>query len=89
MMTERMARRALVASALTGLALGVAASLAGRDELAGWIWGASTLPVVVGLLVSIVRELLAGRVGVDTRAFVSMSAALALRATACRALSLR
>jgi heavy metal translocating P-type ATPase len=78
MMTERMARRALVASALTGLALGIAASLAGRDELAGWIWGAGTLPVVVGLLVSMVRELLAGRMGVDAVAFVSMSAALAL-----------
>ena len=78
MMTERMARRALVASALTGLALGLAASLAGRDELAGWIWGAGTLPVIVGLLVSMVRELLVGRMGVDAVAFVSMSAALAL-----------
>jgi cation transport ATPase len=46
--------------------------------VANWIWAAGTAPVVVGLLISIIRDLLAGRMGVDAIAFVSMSAALAL-----------
>jgi cation transport ATPase len=54
------------------------ASSAGRDTLAQWTWAAGTLPVVVALLVSMVRDLLAGRLGVDAVAFVSMSAALIL-----------
>src|SRR6476620_11250309 len=78
MMTERTARRALIATALTALALGLVASLAGSAELARWIWAAGTLPVIVGLLVSMLRDLLAGRMGVDAVAFVSMSAALLL-----------
>ncbi len=78
MMTERAICRGLIATALAGLALGVAASLAGRNTLAFAIWVAGTLPVVAALLVSMVRELLAGRVGVDAIAFVSMSAALLL-----------
>ena len=78
MMTERAIRRGLIATALAGLALGVAASLAGRNTLAFAMWAAATLPVVAALLVSMVREFLAGRVGVDAVAFVSMSAALLL-----------
>jgi heavy metal translocating P-type ATPase len=77
-MTERTIRRALIAVALAGLALGLAASLAGRNTLAYGVWTAGTLPVVVGLLVSMVRDFLAGRMGVDAVAFVSMSAALLL-----------
>lgn len=76
--TERVVRRALIAIALTGLALGLAASLAGRNSLANGAWAAGTLPVVVALLVSMVRDFLAGRVGVDAVAFVSMSTALLL-----------
>ena len=41
-------------------------------------WAAGTIPVVVGLAVSMARDLLAGRLGVDAVAFVSMSAALLL-----------
>ena len=37
-----------------------------------------TAPVVAGLLVSMIRDLLAGRMGVDAVAFVSMSGAFAL-----------
>src|SRR6185369_17923300 len=37
-----------------------------------------TLPVIAGLGVSMVRDLLAGRLGVDAIALISMSAALAL-----------
>jgi hypothetical protein len=46
--------------------------------MANWCWAAGTVPVVIGLMVSIVRDFLAGRVGVDLVAFVSMSGALAL-----------
>jgi len=53
LMTERTARRALIVIALTALALGLAAWFAERAELARWIWVAGTLPVVVGLLVSV------------------------------------
>jgi heavy metal translocating P-type ATPase len=75
---ERLIRRALIAAAVVGLGLGLLASSAGRSTLAQSIWAAGTLPVVAALLVSMVRDLLAGRLGVDAVAFVSMSAALAL-----------
>jgi heavy metal translocating P-type ATPase len=76
--TERMFRRALIAIALTGLITGAAAWANGRSDLANWCWAAGTLPVVIGLLISMIRDFLAGRVGVDSVAFVSMSGALAL-----------
>ncbi len=47
-------------------------------DLANWCWAGGTAPVVIGLLVSMIRDFLAGRVGVDAVAFVSMSGALAL-----------
>ena len=78
MIAERAIRRALIVAALTGLALGLVASFAGRSGAAQLIWAAGTLPVVVALLVSMVRDFLAGRIGVDAVAFVSMSAALVL-----------
>lgn len=78
MPADRLARRSLIAVALAGLALGLAAWFAGRAQWAQWLWAAGTAPVVVGLFVSMLRDLLAGRMGVDAIAFVSMSAALAL-----------
>lgn len=77
-LTERFWRRALVVIALAGLGLGVAAWTAGRADIAGWLWAGGTLPVAAGLLVSMIRDLMAGRFGVDAVAFVSMSAALVL-----------
>ena len=77
-MSERSARYALVLISLVGLAAGLAAWLAGKDALAYWAWALGTAPVIVALAVAIVRDLLAGRMGVDAVAFVSMSAALAL-----------
>lgn len=77
-MTERALRRILVAIALAGLTGGVLSSLAGQAGWAGWIWTAGAVPVVAGLAVSMARDLLAGRLGVDAVAFVSMSAALLL-----------
>ena len=78
LMTDRNLRKALIVIALTGLVLGIVAWFAGRDMLAGRIWAAGTVPVVVGLAVSMVRDFMAGRMGVDTVAFVAMSAALLL-----------
>ena len=78
MIAERTIRRALIATALAGLALGLVASFVGRSGPAQLIWAAGTLPVVVALLVSMARDFLAGRMGVDAVAFVSMSAALVL-----------
>lgn len=75
---ERVLRWALIAIAITGLAAGVVAFLAGRPKLANLCWTLATIPVVAGLAVSIVRDLLSGRFGVDAIALVSMSAALAL-----------
>ena len=71
-------RWALVTIAIAGLAAGLVAALAGRPAFADLCWTLATLPVIAGLAVSIVRDLLAGRLGVDAIALVSMSAALAL-----------
>ncbi|MFA5900198.1 MAG: heavy metal translocating P-type ATPase [Hyphomicrobium sp.] len=78
MIDERLAKRSLLAIALLGLASGVIAVLAGHHAVAGWIWTAATIPVVIALSVSIVRDLRAGRMGVDAIALLAMSAALAL-----------
>jgi cation transport ATPase len=81
MINERTTRRALIMIALAGLSIGLAAAFAGHNGLARWIWAAGTIPVVAGLAISIVRDVLAGRMGVDAVAFVSMAAALALGQT--------
>ena len=67
--------------ALGGLIIGLFAWGVGRSELAWWAWAAGTVPVVAGLLISMIRGFLAGRMGVDAVAFVSMSGALALGET--------
>ena len=81
MLTERLFRRALIVIALGGLIIGLIAWGVGRNELAWWAWAAGTVPVIAGLLISMVREFLAGRMGVDASCFVSMSGALALGET--------
>jgi heavy metal translocating P-type ATPase len=78
---ERLVRRALVVIALGGLLTGFVAWSLGRSDLAQWFWAAGTVPVVLALLFSMLRDFLAGRVGVDAIAFVSMSAALVLGQT--------
>ena len=77
-MNERTVRRALFLASLAGLAVGLVAWVSGRGDLAKWCWAIGTIPVVVGLFVSMVRNLLAGRLGVDAVAFMSMSGALIL-----------
>ena len=78
MSLERVLRWALVAIAITGLSAGIVAYLAGRSDLAYLGWTLATVPVVVGLAITIIRDFLSGRFGVDAIALVSMSAALAL-----------
>jgi heavy metal translocating P-type ATPase len=76
--SERIIRRALTTIALGGLILGFVAWSAGRTDLAEWCWVSGTIPVVVGLSISIVRDLSAGRMGIDSIALVSMSGAVVL-----------
>jgi heavy metal translocating P-type ATPase len=76
--TERFFRRGLVVLAVAGLIVGLIAWILGQSNLANWCWAGGTAPVVIGLLVSMTRDLLAGRLGVDAVAFVSMSGALLL-----------
>ena len=76
--SERLFRRSLLLSASGGLLLGLFAWVLGRNDLASWCWAGGTVPVVIGLLISMIRDFLAGRLGVDAVAFVSMSGALAL-----------
>src|ERR1017187_10004026 len=78
MSLERVLRWALVSIAIVGLAAGILAYRVGRPYIADLCWTLATAPVVAGLAVSIVRDFLAGRLGVDAIALVSMSAALAL-----------
>src|ERR1035437_10495765 len=75
---ERVLRWSLVSIAISGLAAGILAYVTGRPGLADLCWTLATAPVVAGLAVSIMRDFLAGRFGVDAIALVSMSAAIAL-----------
>jgi heavy metal translocating P-type ATPase len=79
MVWERLLRWTLVSVAVAGLAAGIAAHLSGRPDIADLCYAFATVPVIAGLAVSIVRDLLVGRFGVDAIALVSMSAAIALR----------
>src|SRR6202795_2046141 len=78
MSLERVLRWALISIAVAGLAAGILAYVAGRPDLAVLCWTLATAPVVAGLAVSIARDLLAGRFGVDAIALVSIGGALAL-----------
>jgi heavy metal translocating P-type ATPase len=75
---DRLLPRALIVIALTGLCAGGVAWALGKPEIANWVWAAGAVPVIVGLAVSIVRDLLVGRFGVDAVALLSMIGALAL-----------
>ena len=77
-LTDRLLRRALIVVALGSLVLGLLSWAHGDREWAHWIWAAGTVPVIAGLLISMIGDLLAGRLGVDAIALVSMSAAIAL-----------
>jgi heavy metal translocating P-type ATPase len=76
--TARAVRRAMIVIALTGLVLGLTAYAADRVSLARAILAAGTVPVLLGLALAIARDLVAGRMGVDAIAFLSMAVSLAL-----------
>ena len=78
LVSQRLFRRALITISVAGLFSGVMAWWIGRTDVANWCWAAGTFPVVIGLLISMIRDFLAGRVGVDSIAFVSMAGALLL-----------
>ena len=62
---DRLLSRGLIVIALAALVAGAAAWMAGDPTLADRLWAAGAIPVIVGLVASIVRDLLAGRLGVD------------------------
>jgi heavy metal translocating P-type ATPase len=71
-------RRLLLAIAVAGLGAGLVAPGVGIPWTPQAIWTLATLPVVAALAISILRDFLIGRFGVDAIALVSMSAALVL-----------
>ncbi|MDX8481473.1 heavy metal translocating P-type ATPase [Mesorhizobium sp. VK24D] len=78
-MNEPVLRRALLAIAILGLGFGIGVWQSGIGSIQpDAIWTAATLPVVVTLAISILRDFWIGRIGVDAIALVSMSAALLL-----------
>src|SRR5215469_18338490 len=80
-LTKRVVQRSLILIALGGIVLGGVAWAAGRHDIARWTFAAGTVPVAFGLLVSMIRDLVAGRMGVDAVAFLSMTGALGLGET--------
>ena len=78
MLDERLVRRSLAVIALSGLAAGILLLIIGYPSTAHWVWIAGTVPVVAALAISMTRDLLAGRLGVDAVALLSMTGALAL-----------
>jgi cation transport ATPase len=78
MARERLLRRGMIAVAFVGLILGSASWAIGRSDLAQWCWIGGTIPVLLGLVVFMFRDLLSGRMGVDSIALVSMSGAVVL-----------
>lgn len=78
-MDEAVLRRALLAFAVTGLGAGVIVLFLGPDGISpAPIWALATIPVLVALALSILRDLRRGRFGVDAIALISMSGALML-----------
>ena len=61
---DRILHGALIATALSALAGGAIFWTRGDRAVAQWAWAVGSIPVILGLLVSIVRDLLAGRAGV-------------------------
>ena len=56
-MNERLLRRSLILFALGALAFGLGASLLGRASIANWAWVIGTVPVILVLGMSMVRDL--------------------------------
>ncbi|NVD39926.1 heavy metal translocating P-type ATPase [Ensifer sp. HO-A22] len=67
-----------LAIALVGTIGGLLAQWYGLALAPNIIWSAATVPVVVALTITMVRDFLAGRLGVDAIALVAMIAAIAM-----------
>jgi heavy metal translocating P-type ATPase len=61
---------------LIGLAVGLAATRLGHSDWAALIWAASTIPVLIVLLIEIATSLRAGEFGLDIVAALSMTASI-------------
>ncbi len=75
--TKRLFNRLLIAGAILSLMIGLVTQAAGGG-FARAVWTAGTFPVITALLLAIWHGFKAGRAGLDTIAFISMSAALAI-----------
>ena len=75
-MNETSIRRVLLAIAVIGLVAGLLIRYTELPLQPAVIWTAATLPVVVALTISILRDFWIGRFGVDAIALLVMSAAL-------------
>src|SRR5215475_9481211 len=75
---ERVLRWTLVLVAVLGLLAGGIAYLSHRGDIADLCFTLATVPVIAALAVSMLRDLLAGRFGVDAIALLAMTAAIAL-----------
>lgn len=75
---DRLIRRLLFAIALCGLVIGGLFWFFDQNVWGQTVWALATLPVILGLAISIVRDLAAGRFGVDAIALLSMAGALIL-----------
>jgi len=73
---QRFVRPVMVAMALAGLCLGLAATVLGYASWAPSIWTAATIPVLLVLLAEIATSLRRGDIGLDLIAALSMAAAL-------------
>jgi heavy metal translocating P-type ATPase len=77
-MNEKTLHFILLALALFGLIAGFVLPLLQLQAEANLIWSAATIPVIIALMISIIRDFWIGRFGVDAIALVSMSAAVAM-----------
>ncbi|MDX3806824.1 heavy metal translocating P-type ATPase [Bosea thiooxidans] len=68
----------LLAVAFAGAVAGFAASHLDWPVSANLIWSAATIPVALALAISMLRDLLIGRVGVDAIALVAMITSIAM-----------
>lgn len=78
--SESILRRSLALLAAGGLLVGLIMPWLGTTSLLGpeGVWAAVTIPVIILLSTSMVRDFLIGRIGVDAIALVAMTSALVL-----------
>ncbi|CAH1660156.1 Heavy metal translocating P-type ATPase [Hyphomicrobiales bacterium] len=77
-MREMAVHLGLFAIALAGAAAGLVAGRFGGPLSPDLIWTLATIPVAVALAVSMIRDMLSGRLGVDAIALVAMVASIAM-----------